>query len=357
MAYLSGWTKRVPLTIDHSLVGAGGVANFPMLAPMTLPDEVVAGLANPDGRCIRFCNDAADTLYPHELVSINGAAWQAWVQMPSVLSSSDTTVYMNYGNAAAEMPSLAEQRAVWSGYAAVWHCNESSGTLRDATGHGFDLTPHGTPTYGADGPIGAGIGLPGLTSTYFDNASAAAVATPMAFSCWSKPSAGTSSVMMISTSGTWKGRQQMMWRDYAMLTAEHVSDAGSASQAHSAAAIGSWDQWYHIATTFDTAARQGYINASPGVKQTTSIVATGVNRTYVGIDQQGGLYFPYKGALSEMRVATSELSGGWLATEYNNQSDPAAFSAWGPVESLASYVPHRRTILYRSGPTLRGVIS
>ncbi len=82
-----------------------------------------------------------------------------------------------------------------------------------------------------------------------------------------------------------------------------------------------------------------YLNGAVDVSGDVG-VASEYDRTQIGIGHTA--YSPWHGILDEVRIINAALSGGWLETEYNNQSDPATF--WtigayeGPVVAAAGMV-------------------
>lgn len=337
MAYLSGWTKRVPLTIDHSLVGAGGVANFPMLAPMTLPDEVVAGLANPDGRCIRFCNDAADTLYPHELVSINGAAWQAWVQMPSILSSSDTTIYMNYGNVAAEMPSASEQQATWD--ESAWHLDDNAATTTvvDARGTNHGANEANTATKSAVATVGKGLAYNGSTDWTTIPGAGISPTNSFRIGFWMKRNGNQLSKYVLSQGHRLSVIYGYVWESVEIYGIPYTGDdirAGSQIVVND-------DNWHRIDYCYDGTTWAGYKDGAVVFSGPRSFVLTGASGDWTLGNIGQSTIAQTAATFDEVRIGLLSRTAATIATEHANQLAPDTFSTWGPPETLSSYVPHR----------------
>ena len=64
---------------------------------------------------------------------------------------------------------------------------------------------------------------------------------------------------------------------------------------------------------------------------TTNLAVTYVNPTNpLWIGKRGTAVLPWSGVLDELRISTAVRSTPWIATEYNNQSAPAAFLTLGP---------------------------
>jgi len=375
MAFLPGWTKRKGFDVNHLLVGAGGVSDFSMLMPMTMPDDVIAGLAYTDGRDIRFCSDDALTTYSHELVAIDTVAktLQVWVRVPSLSSVADTTVWMNFGNPAAAMPSAAEQRATWAD-AGRWHLEETSGTFYDATANGNNGSDNVSAT-GKLGIIGGGQEF-NYTSDYIGI---------------SGPVLGTIGPTSVFTLSAWvrPHTYQADWADRrsavgaavnkndfeALIGLRYTSgglknklslEIGKAyvdSQSLVASATYTIDQWYYLVGVFNNGSAELFIN---GVSQGTVTYSATTNGATAhangfGIGCEPDFFannFPYRwnGNLDEARARIGAPSVPWVITEYNNQSAPDTFGTWGAVESAGGGGPHIiGHHLGRVGPSLAGV--
>ncbi len=158
MWYDCNWGYRRNITIDHTKVAATQ-ANFPVFVSFTT-DAGLSTHALANGHDILF-TDLNGIKLPHQIESYSGGTLAAWVRVPSVSSTSDTSILMYYGNAAAanqENPS-----GVWASnnYVGVWHLNgtPADGTAGyiDSTGNGYTGTPIGFSDGGGGSKGVAGI--------------------------------------------------------------------------------------------------------------------------------------------------------------------------------------------------------
>ena len=101
----NGYSYSRKITIVSSEVPNTDQSNFPMLFSDTRPlfMSVANGghVANANGYDIIFTADAAGTQkLNHEIESYNGTTGQfiAWVQVPTVSHTSNTVIYLFYGN-------------------------------------------------------------------------------------------------------------------------------------------------------------------------------------------------------------------------------------------------------------------
>jgi len=122
------WKYRKNITIDHNEVsGSGNLLNFPVL--IDLIDSDLKNNVQVDGGDIFFTNTTGYKL-DHEIelldrhYSSSEVHLVAWVRIPSLSSSVDTTISMYYSN-----PTAANQEnpeGVWdNNYTGVWHMREA----------------------------------------------------------------------------------------------------------------------------------------------------------------------------------------------------------------------------------------
>jgi len=334
VAFLTGWTKRAPITVDATKVGSGGVSAFPMLVPVTLPDAVIAGLAYTDGRDLRFCNDAADVTYPHELVSIDTVAktCQVWVKVPTILSVADTVIYANIGNPAATMPSAAEQQATWaSAVEAAWHFEQPTGAVLDSTENANNSTLRQS-AYTASGKIDAGEAFVPIQRIEVPIATAPETGT-VSIAAWVRSTSTVLEHNVIAGNQVCANRYmvgieisthpRVFW---------YTIDDGVGFQCVIDSAKTYLNQWHLLRWEWGGGFRiyeDGLLIGS-AAKATSPII----NGTWwLGNDIYDSRL---RGQLDEASVTTASRNAAWALTEYNNQSAPGTFSAWGAVETLSS---------------------
>src|SRR3972149_700500 len=121
--WYSSWQLRKTITIDATKVSSGPHTNFPVLINLA-SDASLAANAQADGDDILFTSSDGTTKLSHEIEKYGSSTGElvAWVKVPSLSSSSNTPLYMYYGNDAAA--SQQDATGVWSsGYEAVYHLN------------------------------------------------------------------------------------------------------------------------------------------------------------------------------------------------------------------------------------------
>ncbi len=151
--YNDAWLYRVPVTINESQID-GDLTNFPVY--VNLDDFGTHFFTNvkANGGDIRVTQGDGVTEVPRELVSINPGTGvgELHFRANSVSSSTNSTYYIYYGNAAANDYAVTDPfgaRNVWSnGYALVTHLNDlTTSTILNSAG-----TINGTKT-SANNPL------------------------------------------------------------------------------------------------------------------------------------------------------------------------------------------------------------
>ena len=145
VAYWFGadWQYRKEITINHSYV-TEDVDGFVLLVSEASDDDLRDN-AQADGGDIVFAASDGVTELPYQFEKYDNATGEivAWVKVPEIFGTTDTKVYMYYGNATCENQEDAE--AVWTnGEAAVWHLEETGVSSRfDSTVNNNDGSPFG----------------------------------------------------------------------------------------------------------------------------------------------------------------------------------------------------------------------
>lgn len=338
MGFISGWTKRAPITVNPAYVSAGGVTDFRMLVPVTVADDIIAGLAFTDGRDIRFCDPSTLAVYSHELVAIDTVAKtiQAWVKVPSILSSGPTIIDMQFGNPTAPMPSAAEQQATWSEYGGVWHLDEASGVLYDATGNANNSIYMGG-TYGVTTPIGKGVGFTGGGGgPRADFADSASLATPdgLGLGVWVYCNSAADRIGILTNNNP---ADTAGWTLFRFGTGSanayfQVFDKNYAVMALPASG------WHHVFAYYDNTTMRLYVDGVPGADRSASGAIPDAGRELrfgIGGDPASSQWQSGNHQMDQVSYGPPRAAA-WITTEYNNQSAPGTFAAYGPVETLAT---------------------
>lgn len=136
-AATADYAKKLTMTVNPASVcySSADVANVPVAVRLS---ESITGFSYSDfqvenGGDLLFTDDGGNVL-PHEIEKWNTSGESiVWVRVPKF--GAGRRIYAYYGGEAVAQNAAA----VWSGYTGVWHMNEASGTVADATGNGLAI--------------------------------------------------------------------------------------------------------------------------------------------------------------------------------------------------------------------------
>lgn len=344
--YDSNWGYRKKITIDAAQVaGSADLTDFPVLISMTSNDLKDTGnsghVGQTDGGDILFTN-AAGTKLNHEIERYVNTTGElvAWVEVSTLDYDNNTELYIYYGYAGAtDQWSVS---ATWDGtnYAAVFHMNQdpsgSAPQMKDSDSNTNTGTSAGTMTSGdlVTGKIGQALD--------FDNSN-----DSIAFSdVQSGNNLTTSAWVNLRTragSEDWDtliarqdGGSWYEWHIYASASDNATTQSApvfgvdgdddgvlDATDQTEDSTVLNTSTWYYITGTFDGTTLRIYRNGS----QVDSTTCTGCTipdtnqNIWIGGNSEWGEYFD--GQIDEVRVSNAVHGADWIATEYNNQNNPA----------------------------------
>jgi len=197
MGWLSGWAKRIKITVESDQVDAA-LSNFPV--PIYL--SAASGISDDDVSCvfdeltsdanrkkIAVTTDDGTTQCYVEIERWDDASEKAWlhVKLPSISESADTDLYLYYDSSQADNTTYvgdttdAAAQSVWdSNYVGVWHMGQDpsggSNAIKDSTSNARHGTSAGSMTSGdlVDGKFGKAIDFDG-SNDYISVADSAAL--------------------------------------------------------------------------------------------------------------------------------------------------------------------------------------
>jgi len=332
----SNWGYMKTLTIDHNMV-TGSLTDFPVLISLVDPDLAVH--AQSSGNDILFALSDGTQL-AHEIDNYNPVTGTlvAWVNVPVVSDTADTTIYMYYGN-----PTAGNQQnpvAVWDpNYKAVYHMNDGTSTsdINDSTtnSHNGLKTNAGNPTqttgqiaqsqqntatnkiefadssdwyFTGDFTIEVWVNFNHINSQYWQNAFVAqdislGVANKWMF-CYD-PVQGTKLEYFIP------------------------SVDSHSQETHGNAWTAATGTWYDLVVTKSGNTISYYRNGAPDGTYTDAVPLPDVSNTMTLFwSEQPTGYL--NGKLDEVRISNGiARSSAWIATEYANQNSPSTFYTVG----------------------------
>ncbi len=243
----NGYLYRRTIAIDHTKVPNTDQSNFPVLISGTYPYLATTGnggnVTNANGFDIIFTSDAGGSnplAYERESYNASTGAVNFWVKVPTVSHSSDTVIYVFYGNSSVTTDP-SNKTAVWdSNYKGVWHLpNGTTLSASDSTSNGNNGTNSGG--LAATGQIDGGASFDG--TTHFVDLGSSSTLQPsgaMTASAWVKASATQTSFPMVISDGDSTG-----------ITGYNLFLLNQANQGVAAFIlnVGGWGPCYSVGTT------------------------------------------------------------------------------------------------------------
>ena len=351
--FVEGWQYRKKISINHTNI-VGNLTNFPIL--IDIFDTDLRDKAQNDGDDILFMDGTgvAHRLF-HEIEYYSGGAGKliAWVNISSLSSQHDTSLYMYYGN-----PSSYNQQAsplVWdTHYRAVWHMNdETLTTIKDSAGDNIG-TKTGESGNMPDEIIGKIGNAQEFNEEHLERIIFSSCPYPvneyddLTVSIWSKTASFSPEFdqRIISTQegsvGTYYTMNQ--YGNYGVNAKKIVwqlRSAGSTPMDYAVfgneVSIGEWvysvgtvDRYYNLAKLFMNGDEVGI----PCNISTMGTLNNGIDFFAIGADDPDfGWRHAVDGTLDEIRISDIVRSPEWIATEYNNQIAPSSFYILGPEET------------------------
>ena len=331
------WSYRKQITIDSSMV-SDDLVDFPVLVYLNSDADLASG-ALPNGDDILF-TDSNDVKLSHEIEYYNAGDLVAWVNVPILSSSVDTTLYIYYGNGSA--PNQEDPGGVWdSNYVFVQHLEETTGTHYDSTTNANNGTPQSGLIQNAAGKIDGADEFPG-TDEFIDLGAPTSLDVfgpnqDFSIFLWVKRD-GISDVEGFFASGS-NGDNGIYFGSSFQNTDDlrFYSRANTVLLESTSSAIGD-TEWHLVGLTAD---RDGLMHFwVDGASVTSASIASTAGQNWnngddtykIGTDRSESN--PCDGLIDEVRLSDIVRDPDWIATEYNNQSDPASFFVLGPQQTV-----------------------
>ncbi|MFC2123119.1 DUF2341 domain-containing protein [Bacteroidota bacterium] len=335
--YDSSWSYRKKITIDNTKVTAN-LADFPVLVYLS-SDSDLANDAQPDGDDILFTAADETTQLSHEIENFNNGTGElvAWVKVPSLSSSSDTIIYMYYGNAG--ISSQQNASGVWdANYKMVQHLQEDTGganSILDSTANGNHGTDNSTPTLGATGKIDGATFFDGSGELIdIDDSASLDITDNITLEAWVNPTTVDTNHrrIVIKSHDTWEA-PHYMYSLWVHSTGLGFGFNDGTTRIYSNEGTVSTGSWQYVAATYNGTVQEWYINGSSvGTQNATGTIVTNDQPLIIG--SALGTTTRFHGSIDEVRISNVARSSDWLQTSYNNQNTPSTFfSPLGSEES------------------------
>ncbi|MFX1456778.1 MAG: DUF2341 domain-containing protein, partial [Promethearchaeota archaeon] len=332
------FTYYKEIIIKHSLVsGQDDLLNFPVLISC-FDKDLHDNVQQSNGNDIAFSDGL--TWLNHEIEyfnrSYNGTHAQlvAWVQIPTLSTSSETVIRMYYGN--STMGVRENPEGVWdSNYRAVWHLSENPvGTIYDSTSNDNDGSSAGSMTSDDSilGKINGALDFDGVDDT-IDlgswNYPTDFNASSGTFSFWIRrefldsesedqyvlqtKNSGTNRIFFRFDGGSIDWRFQHEGSDIQKTVQPDAENIPKS-------------EWIYVVQSWDVNLDflKAYVNGT--LFDSTTGLGTPVTGSYeVSIASNGGSSDFFYGGIDEVRISDMPRTDGWISTEFNNQYNPLSF--------------------------------
>jgi biopolymer transport protein ExbB len=349
-----GYAYGKSITIQSSRV-SGTVANFPVLINIT--DNDLRTIANGghvqhgNGYDIVFTLSNGSTLLSHQIERYVPATGEyvAWVNVPSLSSSSNTIIAMFYGNASVSAD--PSSTAVWdNNYMGVWHFNNS---VQDATSNTRNLIDASTANFSSS-KIGDGRQLnntPFVASSsgsckYLQLGPLLSGVTGFTFEGWVYVDNNTTTWERIFDFGS--NNTSYMFLSPSIGTTDvkrfAITTTGNAGeQVVSSATTTGIGAWHHFALSINNSNNNAilyYDGAQDNIN--TGVTLRPTNRAPDNTNFFGRSHFASDhclyGKIDEFRISNAVRNGSWIQTSYNNQHNPSNFYTMGSELSASALV-------------------
>jgi len=331
----SGWSYRKPITINSSQVDAD-LTNFPILVNIT--DTDLRDDAQVDGDDITFIQYYGCTIQlNHEIELFNGTTGElvAWVNVTTLNSSSDTVIYMYYGNSSCS--SQENIVGVWDGsHVMVHHLNETTDPHEDSTSYNNDGNESGGVNQSATGKIDGADWFDG-NDDYFDcgNGASLNIRNAITLEAW---------VNMDERPDKDKWHECIIKDDYSLYLygSEDTKTILATYFWIDGVEVDLWDEgvvdinpnnWTHCVITFNGTDIKAYVNGQLDFTYNNSgtIDDSSAVNLLIGawITEADGFY----GTLDEVRISNIARNVSWINTNYNTMNNTSTFISVGDEET------------------------
>ena len=309
----NGYSFMRTIVIDHTQVPHTDQVNFPFLFNTTDPAFATTAngghITNENAYDVIFTSDpAGQNPLNYELEEYNPVTGQviAWIHVPTLSHSSDTVLYMFYGNSAISA-SQQNPTGVWdSNYMGVWHVANNGGQLSlvDSTNNGNNAANNSATS--TAGQIDGGMQTNGSTyATIGTPASLANLAQGnVTFSAWVNSATGNGGAIF-GKDGTDGNAGWELDLDYSNTVRFFVG--GYSFQLASSMPTNN-GTWSYVTVTLDQTASQNgqatiYINGLPSGPATGVDGQTGDDSAETAYLANDYSYGPLNGLADEFRVS------------------------------------------------------
>jgi predicted ribosomally synthesized peptide with SipW-like signal peptide len=341
--YNIGWSYRKKITIDHTKVSNTSQSNFPVLISRTDADwkDTTNGghVGQSDGGDILFTSSDGTTKLSHQIERYTSSTGEliAWVKVLTLSPSTDTVIYIYYGNAACP-DQWATGGSTWdTNYKIVYHLGDAGPTTAyDATSNANNGTMSGTASFGAAGKID---GATSYNGGYIAASGAPSISATGSFTYefWINVTSYTNGAINDGSGSYFLDRTtastplvslKPVGGQFAYQT-RYDDGTGLGGPTGGTIVTGSWF-YITMVRDYNTAFRL-YVNGAQ-VATTADSGSKLLTPPVPKLARHATTANYLNGSLDEFRISNAARSADWIKTEYNNQNSPSTFYSLGGEE-------------------------
>ncbi|MFA6146357.1 MAG: DUF2341 domain-containing protein [Patescibacteria group bacterium] len=330
---ISGWTTtmrswqyRWPVTLDNTAGGA--LSDYQMkINDLDTQTLISAGKMKSDCADIRFIDSDLTTAlnYWVEPGTCNTATTDIWVKVPSISASSTKTIYLYYGNSAADSVSSTTNTFIreLSGTVGTWNFDEGTGLVaNDTSGGGNTGTVSAGAAWTSSGKFGNAIDFTaanssvnlgkvptGLTKTTSHTASLWVKGNEVSSHLKFPLSIGLST-LVVGTS-----------TNKILVTRYSADPACGGEGGHDSISAGTydWSTWHHLVFTYngDNTYDKIYVDGTDVTTPTTGWCISNGNDTVFGYDLVLAT-LKWNGLIDDIEIYNTALTAPEITDLYNN---------------------------------------
>jgi hypothetical protein len=339
----SQFAHRRTLTINHTKVGTASSTNFPMLFSGTysyLATTANGGqVTNANGYDIVFATDSLCatpvTGWEIESYTASTGAVDIWVNVATLSSTTDTVIYMCYGNSSITTLQSTGANTWDSNYSGVWHMDDdlASTAVKDSTSLNNGINAANTNTKSSTGEIasalsynGSGDGTDLGTAVNYVTAG-----TPFTVELWANATSANGYPVFVELHDTGGNNWELFTSNQGGFTGVDFGSSTGWARGFTnvAAPTGSWHFWvvtYNGGTQSTLANFSLYEDGVLKTLGTPNSFGGHANHNYFGRDDAPNRL---TGLLDEIRISKVARSTSWITADYNNQTSPSTFYTVG----------------------------
>ena len=341
-----GYDYERDISIDYTKIGGSSdLSNFPVLINLGgedfLKQSPTGKILNSSGFDIIFTDEDYNQL-DHQIEYYNGTNGDliAWVRIPTLSHSANTTIKILYGN--SQITTDQSVTSVWdTHYKGVWHLDNNA--LQDFTSYNKAGTPYNSPTYPAGRIYNALSLIGGNKYVEVINAPNTNFNGNLTVSGWIYLNGtGLDQKIAGNQDGTSGGYKFGVYSNNKLeFEIRNSSNVASLNRAVTGGTVLTTGQWYYVAGISSDVldSIKTFVNGIPERPfRKSGILGTSSNTLTIGKEPFQSLYF-FNGNIDELRLSDEVRSNGWLRTEYNNQLSPSTFYSIDAVDTPSNNLP------------------